>query len=367
MRELMIALLDGAFETPLWSSFLERLRHEAQAEFAILIFQPPGLPFDEAMHLMSGEGTGVTSVADSNSLYRQHFYPHDPLRRELAADGRPYSLAEILAFDGGEHAEFYHELTQGLGITAIREMRVQEASGVDAWLTIARRGPDFGEDADALLVQLAPQLRGALRHFVARERDRLTASLAAEAVGRLQFGWIALDGDGTVLDYDHFGETVLTSADVLYRNGFARLSAREPALDREIAKAIAGLAATPPGRPRALPLRAEPWLDMLLVPASRSGYLTQAAPSVIAYVHGDNWHSSERCAQLMDMFSLTTSEARLALALCRGNSIAESAAEVGLTIQTARSYSKAIYAKTGARGLPDLVRIIMGSVLALAR
>ena len=246
-------------------------------------------------------------------------------------------------------------------------MRVQEASGVDAWLTIARRGPDFGEDADALLVQLAPQLRGALRHFVARERDRLTASLAAEAVGRLQFGWIALDGDGTVLDYDHFGETVLTSADVLYRNGFARLSAREPALDREIAKAIAGLAATPPGRPRALPLRAEPWLDMLLVPASRSGYLTQAAPSVIAYVHGDNWHSSERCAQLMDMFSLTTSEARLALALCRGNSIAESAAEVGLTIQTARSYSNAIYAKTGARGLPDLVRIIMGSVLALAR
>jgi len=31
-----------------------------------------------------------------------------------------------------------------------------------------------------------------------------------------------------------------------------------------------------------------------------------------------------------------------------------------------RGYSKSIYAKTGTRGLPDLVRIIMGSVLALA-
>ena len=46
--------------------------------------------------------------------------------------------------------------------------------------------------------------------------------------------------------------------------------------------------------------------------------------------------------------------------------IAEAAAEIGITPETAKSYSKLIYAKIGARGKPDLVRIIMGSILALS-
>ena len=42
------------------------------------------------------------------------------------------------------------------------------------------------------------------------------------------------------------------------------------------------------------------------------------------------------------------------------------AAMLGLTIETARNYSKKIYAKTGARGQPELVRIILTSVLAIS-
>lgn len=56
----------------------------------------------------------------------------------------------------------------------------------------------------------------------------------------------------------------------------------------------------------------------------------------------------------------------MALALCRGMTIAEAAVEFGVTVGTARNQTKAVYAKTGARGLPDLVRIIMRSVLAIA-
>jgi DNA-binding CsgD family transcriptional regulator len=66
------------------------------------------------------------------------------------------------------------------------------------------------------------------------------------------------------------------------------------------------------------------------------------------------------------MFRLTPNEARLALALCRGMTIAEAAREYRIAVGTARNQTKAIYAKTGARGLPDLVRIIMRSVLAIA-
>jgi DNA-binding CsgD family transcriptional regulator len=87
---------------------------------------------------------------------------------------------------------------------------------------------------------------------------------------------------------------------------------------------------------------------------------------VIAYVHGDRQPSNDRCEQLAQLFGLTFSEARLALALSRGMTIAEAAAEYGLTVETARNYSKKIYSKTGARGQPDLIRFVMRSVLAIA-
>ena len=101
------------------------------------------------------------------------------------------------------------------------------------------------------------------------------------------------------------------------------------------------------------------------MPARYRPLTLSGAPAVIAYVHGDNRASSLRESQLREMFALSASEARLALALCRGKRIAEAGEEIGLTVETARSYSKSIYAKTGARGQPDLVRIILGSILAL--
>lgn len=360
---LVTALLDGAFETPLWRTFLETLRQATRADFAILLLQPPGWPRDKVMQLIAGDAT----VAQSRTVYRQYFSPDEPFRRDQIAQARPYTLAELLAIDGGAHAAFFDDLVGVHGITAIREMRVEEASGVDARLTIARKGADFSADDDSLLAAIAPVLRGVLRHFVARERERLEASLAADAVGRLQVGWIALDAGGTVLAADAFGEAVLAAGDVLHRNSAGRLAAHGAALNRQIGRAIAEVATSRQARARALPLRADPWMDMLLVPAREQSFTTRIAPSVIAYVHGDNWRSTERCAQLADMFALTPSESRLALALCRGRSIPEAAAETGLTLETARSYSKLIYGKTGARGQADMVRIIMGSVLALAQ
>jgi DNA-binding CsgD family transcriptional regulator len=89
-------------------------------------------------------------------------------------------------------------------------------------------------------------------------------------------------------------------------------------------------------------------------------------PAAIAYVHGDSWSASDRCEQLAELFSLSPREAQLALALSGGMTISEAAAELGVTVGSARIYSKHIYAKTGARGLPDLVRLVMRSVLAIA-
>jgi DNA-binding NarL/FixJ family response regulator len=105
---------------------------------------------------------------------------------------------------------------------------------------------------------------------------------------------------------------------------------------------------------------------MLLVPANRNSISAKSVPAVVAYVHGDSSPSADRCEQLAQLFNLLPSEARLALALSRGMSITEAAEDLGLTEQTARTYSKTIYAKMGARGQADLVRFIHRSVLRIA-
>lgn len=360
LLKLVTALVEGAFETPLWASFLEGLRLATSADYAILIFDPPGRPMDEGLQLASGCGAN----APVSSLLRACIHPS--AHRRATEEGKVLSL-EALFHPGQARSEpAYCTLVDEWRIGGARLVRVVEPRGVDGWLIIARRDKDFAEEAEAVLSEMARPLSGVLRGYVAGESDRFRSAMAAEAVRRLQCGWFLLDQSGHLLAADSFGEAILSSSGALSRNASGRLVVRPASLEREVLKNVAELADKPAARPRAISLRSDPWLDMLLVPARKRMLSDTAVPSVIAYVHGDNWHSADRCGQLSDMFELSPSEARLALALCRGKSIAEAAAELGLTLETARSYSKAIYMKTGTRGMVDLVRIVMGSVLTLA-
>jgi DNA-binding CsgD family transcriptional regulator len=190
--------------------------------------------------------------------------------------------------------------------------------------------------------------------------------MAGEAVRRLQCGWLLLDHAGYVLASDPFGETLLSNSESLARNRSGRLIVTPVGIEREVFQFLSSLTGSSLVRPRAITLCSDPWLDMLLIPARKMLSSETAVPSAVAYIHRDNWHSADRCTQLVDLFGLTQSEARLALALCRGKSMADTASTLGITAETARGYSKIIYAKTGTRGMADLVRVIMGSVLAIA-
>jgi DNA-binding CsgD family transcriptional regulator len=365
---LVTALHDGFFERPHWKSFLDRLRGVTHADYAVLNFRPLGRPADDTVDLFSGN----ISPSIIRQIDRKFLLPSDPMQAEMLVEARPYSMDELFGADGAagsafrRGSEFHREIVQVNGITAIRQMRVREASGVDGWLTIARRGRDFSLRDTNVLRSIAPILRGVLRIYAAMERKQYAASLTSEAVRRLRFGWLALDRAGVVLDCDEEGALVLAKSGVLRRNPRGRLVARPAKVHRQIFAALHDVAESPHARPRAITLSREPWLDMLLVPAQRKSNAASVTPSVIAYVHQDSWRSVDRCEQLAELFGLSPREARMALALSRGMSITQAATEFGLTIETARNYTKGIYAKTGAHGLPDLVRMVLRSVLAIA-
>ncbi|MEN2789899.1 helix-turn-helix transcriptional regulator [Sphingomonas oligophenolica] len=360
--DLLEALFEGIFEQPTWSRFLDRLRAVTRADYASLIFRPPAPARPSVVHLYSGEG----SPPLIQQLYRDRLHKSDPLPYHQFEEGRVHALEALL--DTGDPADqaFFHALLAPSGMNFVRQMRVVEQSGVNVWLTLSRRGATFEPEQHALVEALAPWLRTALRTYVALERERFAASLANEATRRLDLGWLTLDAAGRVLETNAQGAQILENSNILRRDGRGMLSARSPEMRQEIAGEIAALLADPGRRSRAMILSREPWLDMLLMPANRHMISSGPPPALIAYVHADSGSSADRCAQLAHLFGLLPSEARLALALSRGMTIAEAAAELGLTIQTARTYSKIIYGKTGARGQTDLVRFIHRSMLAFA-
>jgi DNA-binding CsgD family transcriptional regulator len=371
---LLEPLIAGLAQDPPWGAFLDALRARVRADYVSITFRPFAgvaagpLPLggeptpSRVIHLASGRQSPPI-VAE---LYRTSLYAEDPMPYHELAEGRVYALPELLRGGDPAHDAYRLALLAPSGMNLLRMMRLAEPGGVSAWLTLSRGEEDFSAGDDALIVALAPFLRAALGAFVVMERARNAAAIAGEAISRMAFAWATLDAHGVVLDCDAQGAKLLAEPGRLTRGGGGRLTAREGEVARAIAAAIAALAGNPQARPRAIVLSREPWLDMLLVPASLRAGATGPAPSLIAYFHADRWSSADRCEQLGQLFDLLPSEARLALALSRGMSIAEAAGELGLTVESARTYSKRIYAKTGARGQADLVRFIHRSVLALA-
>jgi DNA-binding CsgD family transcriptional regulator len=369
LSDLIAPLIEGIVEVPLWSAFMDRLRLRLGADYVSIVFRPlpDGAPGNRLIHLYAGQAW----PDEVNRRFRESLGGQDPMPYHDLAAGRVYALNELLTFGDPEHDRYRLQLLAPGGMEFMRMMRVEEAGGVSAWLTVSRAEGDFDAGDGALIAAIAPFWRAALASYVALERERVTASVANEAIRRLNFGWLTLDTCGRILESDAHAAAMLAASDMLRKGRDGRLAARDAGVSREIAQAIQALLSEAVGspenpRPRAIVLSREPWLDMLLVPSSLRSGTTRPAPALVAYVHADNWTSADRCEQLEQMFDLIPSEARLALALTRGMSIAEAAGELGLTVESARTYSKRIYAKTGARGQADLVRFIHRSVLAIA-
>ncbi|WP_375195322.1 helix-turn-helix transcriptional regulator [Sphingobium sp.] len=346
------------FEQPLWHGFLERLRARTGATYVSLAFRP--IDEERIVELYSGPPMS----RQMGRLFDEK-YVRDPLPYRQMREGRIYTMEELLNTADAFQQAYRDEFLKGIGVTNMRLMRVSEPSGIDAWLSCAG-GREIGSAVSALLTALASHLRIALRTFVAFEREKFRSSVTSEAFGRLNFGWLTLDAQCRIIDMTPNLEQIFQRSSVLRRGRYDRLMPASPAIDRELSTLVKSFAADAEGKPRAINLSRDPLIDMLIRPVQDRSLSAQSLPVAIAYISGDRWSQADRCDQLVDLFGLLPSEARFAWAIAQGMTIAEAAEDLGLTVETARNYSKKIYAKTGSRGQAELVRNILTSVLALA-
>lgn len=344
---LLKALHEGVFDQPLWAGFLDRLRARTGAHHAALLLRPIGE--NAPVQLFSGD----LPPPPVQRLLLDAADAHRAPGREMR-EGRVYALQEMLDQSRALETQF-----EG------RIVRVAEPGGLDAWLCcIAGREASWAV-VSALLTDLAPHVRVALRTFGALERQRLGSALSPEAHRSLDYGWVMLDERCRIVNASADMDRLFQRSHALRRGRYDRLTPASPAADRELTALVRRFAEDPETRPRAITLSRDPLIDMLVRPLRNRLPSPSASPIAIAYVRADRWSQAARCDQLVALFGLLPSEARLAWAIAQGQSIAQAATDLGLTIETARNYSKKIYAKTGSCGQAELVRDVLTSVLAM--
>lgn len=347
--DLLAALHQGVLEQPLWHRFLEMLRPICHASHASLLVRPPDGP---AVQLFAGGGLPQRVLDFVAEEFGENSLPRHRMR-----EGRIYGLDELI--DPGNPPErTFLDTTVHL-----RTVRVTDAGGTNAWLSILN-DRELPAAATSLLSRLVPHLRIALNSLVTLERERVRSSISSEMMGRLNFGWLTIDARCHILDQSPNADEIFRRTGLLRRGRYDRLTFSSTAIDRDVAMLAKTFAAGEADRPRAFRVSLDPWIHIFVAPVHDQRVSLRSSAAAIVYLSGDRWSRDDRCAQLVDLFGLLPSEARLAWVIAQGRSIAEAAVELGITVETARNYSKKIYSKTGASGQAELVRIIFTSILA---
>lgn len=359
--DLLIPLYGGVHDQALWRTFLARVMRRTAADHAALVLIEGDHPHRKVLVIFSGRDLAAEAQALGLEEGMEQLRQSYPRLRV----GRVYQAAELLPADRPSN-EVQEGFRRALGISDERVVRVAEVDGVSAWLTVARNRRSFSAADGALLATLAPHVAMALRGFVASERQRLSSAMAAAALDRAGTGWIAFGPDAKLLDIDPQLGPVLAGAvradDGSVEQALLASPGSRQALT-EAARAFAGNAEAPP---RIAVLSKEPRIEALLMPAEADHGLSLKAPAMLALCRLPQRSGKGRRNLLGALFGLSAREAQLALLLGDGATIHGAAATMGIKEETARGYSKRIYAKMDVSGQAALVRRLFQSVAALA-
>lgn len=318
--ELLAPLHEGGRETVRFATFLRRLAKRSGADSADLL-------------------------VGSASLWSPSHARWRPLLLERLRPGRIYALAEM---DIASESD-------ALDLSDVRALRV--GGSPEAWLIVARRHGEFDAADSALLAGLAVHIMVAVRNVDLMDQARHRAEMAEAGLDRLGIGWISFNADGDITDFDAAADRLIRATGTLGRPQTGTPLTAATAMGRALTDAIRSASTPGDGMPRTLRLSDTPRLDIFLMPHG---------DTILGLLRDELREPGDSAGHISQLFRLSAKEGLLAEALMHGFTIAEAAESIGLTLETARTYSKRIFSKTGARGQADLVRLLLTSVAGLA-
>jgi len=353
--DLLLPLFRGWAEERPYSMFLERLRRRIDALYVAVIQRVGSGPHAHLREFYAGiELRALAQASDPLEAHALDRFHYDTLR-----PGRVYAMSEFFDHDPVQRAERARRMHR-LGVADERVVRMAEVEDTSTWLVVARSTACSAADA-ALLSSLAPYLEEAVRAQLELERNRVRASVSVQGLARSATAWMVLDREARLLSIDpRLEDWMARTLEYTPRIG-ERLRDLGVRAERELVAAATHFCGEEPGPARPLLLYEHPRLEALLTATTD---LPRRAMLVLCRL--PNARTATSVERLASLFDLPRREAELAVALNEGQSIAEAAAAMGLTLETARNYSKRIYAKLGVRGQAELVRLVSDSVAVMA-
>ena len=353
-RDLILPLFSGIEEDPLWDTFLHRLLARTRAQRLHLFIRPGGI---------AGTPPIQQTIRASGYVRRAGFFnletfseagllPFASLRPQ-----RVYSLEETTLPESPEAIQRQRAVLEAASVAHARFIRIVAKGDHNAWLVLLHDRLDFGAGDSALLSSLAPHFAQALAIQMELRGLRLRSAIAEDALALIGVGQAMFDGEGHVVVADAIATEELDIQSTGQGMGRAQLRAG-PA--QALTAACRDLSEAKKEVRRTVRFDERSAKDMLLrrVPATTGSMLSSGYS--VGLVRQERRTSAKSAAPVVAAtLGLSTREAALAEAISQGRSIVEAGAELQLTPETARNYSKRIYAKTGASGQADLVRMIL--------
>ncbi len=376
--QLLGMIYQGPLEQQPWLGALPALRELFNAQVASLVLRPPssedpGLILNSVRPDAEGHGQGLADPDDWElTAYREEFFSLDPFVN-LPLD-QVITLEDILPDAELERSDYYHQYLLPIGLFRILGVDTSEPGGMVARLRFSRRREEarFSDDERRFLARITPHINRAIQIYATLNRATTERDVYAGAMSRLAVATIILDEQARLLNANPVAQALLDRNEgLLAKEGKIRLEGREA--DRALQEALLStIRAQQQGEAsvaRALRVprsggRADLGLVVRPVPASEWSQ-GQSSPCVAVFISDPE--SQEPASQqiLGELFELTPAEARLAILLARGLSLAEVSEVQNISQHTARAQLKSIFAKTGVSRQAELVRLVLKSVASL--
>lgn len=365
--QLLLRLHEGAADPGRWREFLELIGRRLRANYATLVLRSPALGESGLLYTW-GAGTEGTAA------YTGHYYALDPFVH--LPEGQVVTLHEFVGRERLETSEFFREYMQPVDAIYILGIDLHQPGQYYLKFRVCRsaRTGEFEAAARRFCELLIPHLRTAIRTHAVLDLTRTERSIYADAMTDLMLATIILDEDARVVHTNELARKILGE-----RRGIALENAALVFDDRRLAQRFraAFARALEAGRTgssgiveaiRVQRVPAESQLGMIIRPGWPRLRESDSpmTGSIAVFLSTDTGTRDAPTASVRELFGFTEKEAQLALSLANGRTIQEAAVDLGMSLHTARTHLRAIYAKTGIDRQAKLVRAILRSVAALS-
>jgi len=319
----------------------------------------------------------------------QQFWRSYPRRAGTKA-GDIYTLDQLISTEEFANNSYIQALLAPFGVKNEWVAAVSGPDGVVCLLRLGVAGKEkFTDFHKAFIRQLRPHLEKALQMHMLIRRPVSIINMLTNMANILDIGFFILNGHKQVIQYNEVANRIVRHGNCLSLVNDKILFTKERSYNKivgeffdsallwrykDFQRATAAdqndheASDEIPSAVFRIDRDDGAYVDFLAQPVRAFiPYWNETSPHLVVYIVDSNRHIAASEKLVMQLYALTRAEARLAMMLANGFSIADAAESLGLTEGSARTYSKRIYAKMGVNRQAELVQALHKSVISLAK